>query len=182
MLINVVLVHYLKIISELKAKHVEGTSVDASHLHAPMEDTSPTWWEEILQVTTPIDVGGLVDNLFRVTIGNPQRGISESPIPNANHEANELDVGPQWHLYYLQLDVMMVQDSSRPPPPWHSWTVATIKYMVVRDAPNVKDCIILSPGSALLFFGHHQEPQEGLYLHEAQELVEEMTKTITWMG
>ena len=54
--------------------------------------------------------------------------------------------------------------------------------MVVRDAPNVKDCIILGPGSAVLFFGHHQEPLEGLYLHETQELPEEMTKTITWMG
>ena len=40
----------------------------------------------------------------------------------------------------------------------------------------------LAPGSALLFFGHHQEPQEGLYLHEAQELAEEMMKTTTWMG
>ena len=50
------------------------------------------------------------------------------------------------------------------------------------DAPNVKDCVILSLGSAVLFFSHHQEPQEGLYLHEAQELAEEMTKTTTWMG
>ena len=50
------------------------------------------------------------------------------------------------------------------------------------DAPNVKDCIILSLGLAVLFFSHHQEPQEGLYLHEAQELAEEMTKTTTWMG
>ena len=54
--------------------------------------------------------------------------------------------------------------------------------MVVTDAPNVKDCVILSPGSALLFFSRHQEPQEGLYLHEAQELTEIMTKTTTWMG
>ena len=54
--------------------------------------------------------------------------------------------------------------------------------MVVTDASNVKDCIILGPGSALLFFSQHQEPQEGLYLHEAQELAEEMTKTTTWMG
>ena len=76
----------------------------------------------------------------------------------------------------------MVQDLSRLPPLWHLWTVATIKDMVVTDAPNVGDCIILSPGSAVLFFGYHQEPQEGLYLHEAQELAEEMTKTTTWMG
>ena len=54
----------------------------------------PTW-EEIPQVTTPIDVGGLVDSLFRVSIGNPQRGTLEGPITNAVHEANELDVGPQ---------------------------------------------------------------------------------------
>ena len=54
--------------------------------------------------------------------------------------------------------------------------------MVVMDVPNVKDCVILSLGSALLFFGHHQEPQEGLYLHEAQELADIMTKTTTWMG
>ena len=54
--------------------------------------------------------------------------------------------------------------------------------MVVTDALNVKDCIILSPGSALLFCGHHQEPQEGLYLHEALELAEIMMKTTTWMG
>ena len=53
--------------------------------------------------------------------------------------------------------------------------------MVATDAPNVKDCVILSPGSTLLFFSHHQEPQEGLYLHEAQELAEVMTKTTTWM-
>ena len=77
---------------------------------------------------------------------------------------------------------MMVQDLSRPPPLRHSWTVAIIKDMVVTDAPNVKDCIILSLGSALLLFGHHQEPREGLYLHEAQELAKEMTKITTWMG
>ena len=50
------------------------------------------------------------------------------------------------------------------------------------NTPNVKDSVILSLGSALLFFGCHQEPQEGLYLHEAQELAKEMTKTTTWMG
>ena len=151
-------------------------------LDAPREGTSPTQQEEIPWVTTPIDVGGLVDSLFRVSIGNPQRRTSEGPIPNVSHKANELDVGLWWHLYCLQLDVMMVQDPSRPPPLWHLWTVATIKDMVMRDAPNIKDCIILSPGLAVLFFSCHQEPQEGLYLHEAQELAEEMTKTITWMG
>ena len=54
--------------------------------------------------------------------------------------------------------------------------------MVARDAPNVKECVILGPGSAILFFGCHQEPREGLYLHEAQELAKEMTKTTTWVG
>ena len=46
----------------------------------------------------------------------------------------------------------------------------------------LKDCVILGLGSALLFFGCHQEPREGLYLHEAQELAEIMTKTTTWTG
>ena len=52
-------------------------------------DTSPTQW-----VTTPIDVGALVDNFFRVSVGNPQRETSESPIPGTGWEVNELDVGP----------------------------------------------------------------------------------------
>ena len=46
---------------------------------------------------------------------------------------------------------MMVQDPSRQPPPWPSWTVAVIKDMVVMDAPNIKDCVILGLGSAILF-------------------------------
>ena len=76
----------------------------------------------------------------------------------------------------------MVQDPSRQPPPWHSWTVAIIKDMVLTDAPNIKDCVIFGLGLAILFFGHHQEPREGPYLHEAQELAETMMKTTTWMG
>ena len=76
----------------------------------------------------------------------------------------------------------MVREPSRPPPPRPTWTVAIIKDMVSTDAPNIKDCVILGPGSAILFFGHHQEPREGLYLHEAQELAEVMMKTTTWMG
>ena len=79
--------------SDLTAKHVEDTSVDASHLDAPSEGTSPTQWEEVPWVTTPIDVGGLVDSLFRVSMGNPQRGTSEGLITNVDHEVNELDVG-----------------------------------------------------------------------------------------
>ena len=54
--------------------------------------------------------------------------------------------------------------------------------MVLTDAPNIKDCVILGLDSAILFFGHHQEPREGLYLHEAQELAKIMMKTTTWMG
>ena len=54
--------------------------------------------------------------------------------------------------------------------------------MVATDALDVKECVILSLGLAILFFGHHQEPQEGLYLHEAQELAEEMMRTTTWVG
>ena len=90
--------------------------MDAPHLDAPREGTSPTQREEILLVATPIDVGGLADSFFRVSMGNPQRGASESPITNADHEVSELDMGLQQCLYCLQLDVMMVQDPSRPPP------------------------------------------------------------------
>ena len=80
--------------SETRAKCIEGTSVDAPHLDAPRGDTSPTQWEKIPWVTTPIEVGGLADNFFRVSMGNPQRGALESPVPNADHEVSELDVGP----------------------------------------------------------------------------------------
>ena len=168
--------------SDSRAKHVERTPVDAPHLDAHREDNSLTWWDEIPQVTTPVDVGGLADCLLRVSIRNPPTGTLEGPTTNASHEVDELDVGPCQHLYCLQLDVVMVQDPSRPPPPWHSWMVATIRDMVARNAPNIKDCIIFGPGSAVLFFGHHQEPWKGLYLHEAQELTEEMMKTTTWLG
>ena len=96
--------------SESRAKHIEDTSVDAPHLDAPREGTSPTWQEEIPWVTTPIDVGGLADSLFRVSMGNPQRGASKSPTTNVDHEVSELDMGLWWCLYCVQLDVMMVQD------------------------------------------------------------------------
>ena len=62
---------------------MEGTSVEAPHPDAPKGDTSPTRWDEILQVTTPIDVGAFADNFFRVSVGNPQREMLESPIPGA---------------------------------------------------------------------------------------------------
>ena len=65
----------------------------------------------------------------------------------------------------------------------HGWLLPSgVLIMVARDAPNIKDCIILGLGSAILFFSHHQEPQEGLYLHEAQELAKEMMRTTTWIG
>ena len=80
--------------SEMRAKCIEGTSVDAPCLDAPQGDTSPIQREEILQVTMPIEVGGLADSFFRVSMGNPQRGASESPIPNADCKVSELDVGP----------------------------------------------------------------------------------------
>ena len=78
--------------SELRAKCVEGTSVEAPCLDAPKGDTSPTQWEEIPWVATPIEVGGLADNFFRVSMGSPQRGTLESPIPNTDHKVNELDI------------------------------------------------------------------------------------------
>ena len=78
--------------SEMRAKCIEGTSVDAPHLDVPRGDTSPTQQEEIPWVTTPIEVGGLADNLFRVSMGNPQMGALESPVPKADCEVSELDI------------------------------------------------------------------------------------------
>ena len=81
--------------SESRAKRIDSTSVDAPCPDAPREDTSPTQWEEIPWVTTPIEVGGLADSFFRVSMGNPQRGALESPVPNADHKVSELDMGLQ---------------------------------------------------------------------------------------
>ena len=74
---------------------MEGASVEAPHLDAPKEDTSSARRDEIPRVTTPIDVGALADNFFRVSIGNPQREALESPIPGTGWEVNDLDVGPR---------------------------------------------------------------------------------------
>ena len=71
------------IMSESGAKQVEGTSVEAPHLEAQKGDTPPTRRDEIPRDTTPIDVGALANNFFRVSIGNPQREAPESPIPGA---------------------------------------------------------------------------------------------------
>ena len=80
--LNVVLVHFI-IMSKLGAKQVEAASVEAPHLDALKGDTSPTRRDEIPWVTTPIDIGALADNFFRVSVGNPQREVPESPIPGA---------------------------------------------------------------------------------------------------
>ena len=77
------------------------------------------------------------------------------------HEVNELDVGPPRHLYFLQLDVVLSQDSSRPPPPQSSWTIDTIWDMVRRDTPNVKDCVILGPEKST---GKHQNKSTGIQM------------------
>ena len=92
---------------------MEGTSVEAPPLDAPKGDTSPNWRDETLRVTTPIDVGALADNFFRVSVGNPQREALESPVLGAGWEVNELDVGPRQRLYCLQLDITMVREPSR---------------------------------------------------------------------
>ena len=94
--------------SESGDKRVEGTSIEAPHLDAPKGDTSPTQQEEIPWVTTPIDVGALADNFFRVSMGNLQRETLESPIPDTGQDVNELDVGLQQCLYCVQLDITMV--------------------------------------------------------------------------
>ena len=137
--------------SKSGAKQVEGASVEAPHLDAQKGDTSPTRQDEIPRVTTPIDVGALANNFFRVSVGNPQREASESPNLGTGREVSELDVGPQRCLYCLQLDITMVREPSRPPPPRLVWTVTIIKDMVSTDAPNIKDCVILGPGLAILF-------------------------------
>ena len=93
--------------------------MDAPHLDAHREGNSPAQWDEIPQFTMPVDVGGLVDSLLGISIGNPPRGTPEGPTTNASHKVNKLDVGPRQCLYCLQIDVAMVQDLSRPPPPQH---------------------------------------------------------------
>ena len=127
-------------------KPIEGTPVDPP-LHANhREGTSPTHQDDTPQVTTPIEMGSLTDSLSRVLVENPQKWTLEGPVTNTGHEVNELDVWPCQCLYCLQLDVTLTQDPSRPPPPQHLWTTAAIWDMVARDAPNVKECIILGPG------------------------------------
>ena len=69
---------------------MEAASVEAPHLDAPKGDTSPTRRDEIPWVTTPIDVGALANNFFRVSVGSPQREAPGSPILGEGREVNEL--------------------------------------------------------------------------------------------
>ena len=59
--------------SDLRVKPVEGTPVDAPHLDIHREGNSPTRWDKVPWVTMPIDIGGLVDSLMRVSVENPSR-------------------------------------------------------------------------------------------------------------
>ena len=88
-------------------------------LHTPplREVTSPTHRDDIQWVTTPIKMGSLTDSLSRVLVENPQRQTLEGSMIFARHEVNELDVGLHRCLYCLQLDVALIQDLLRPPPP-----------------------------------------------------------------
>ena len=98
-------------------KSMQGGSVDGPAPHCSWEGYSPTHWDDTPRVTTTIEMGGLTDCLSRVLVEDPQGQALEDPTLSASHEVSELDVGPHWHLYCLQLDVALSQDLSRPPPP-----------------------------------------------------------------
>ena len=98
-------------------KPMEGTPVDAPCPTTHSKGTSPTHQDDIPWVTTPIEMGSLTDSLSRVLVENPQRQSLEGPMIIVSHEVNKLDVGPHQCLYCLQLDVVFIQDLSRPPPP-----------------------------------------------------------------
>ena len=68
--------------------------MDAPCLDIHREGNSPTRWYEVPWVTTPINIGGLVDILLRVSVENPSRQALEGPAVNAGHEVSKLDVGP----------------------------------------------------------------------------------------
>ena len=142
-------------------KSVEGSSVDAPCHATHGEGTPPTCQDDTLRVKTPIEMGGLTDCLSRVLVEDPQGRAPEGPMLGMRHKVNELDVELLQHFYCLQLDVALSQDLSRPPPPQSSWTTDTIWDMVTRDAPNVKDCVILGPGLAVLFLVAHRSPKKG---------------------
>ena len=112
--------------------------MDVPCLDAHREGNSPTQWDNIPWIYYACRYRGLADSVLKVSIGNPPRQTLEGPATNASHEVSKLDVGPHQHLYCLQIDVVMVQDPSRPPPPQHLWTTAAIRDMVARDAPQCK--------------------------------------------
>ena len=53
---------------------------------------------------------------------------------------------------------------------------------MIGDIPNVREYAPLELGLAIPFFGRRLEPQEGLYLHEVQELSDELMKVTMWVG
>ena len=57
--------------SDSRVKPMEGTPMDAPCLDVLREGKSPTQWDEFLWVTMPIDIGGLVDSLLKVSVENP---------------------------------------------------------------------------------------------------------------
>ena len=52
----------------------------------------------------------------------------------------------------------------------------------MEQVPNVRGCVAIRPGSAILLFGRHLETCEGLYLYEAQELAAELSHQVNWVG
>ena len=70
----------------------------------------------------------------------------------------------------------------QPPPPFHSWTAGIIHDIVVETVPNLRECIPIGPGSAILLFGRRMEPRELLYLQEAQDLVAALPRQVQWVG
>ena len=75
-------------------KSVEGSSVDAPCHAAHEEGSPPTHWDDILRVTTPIEMGGLDRLSVKGLGGRPKRVGPEGPTLGVRHEVNKLDVGP----------------------------------------------------------------------------------------
>ena len=71
---------------------MEGASVEAHTLMLQKGTLPLPNGMKSHRLLQPIDIGALADNFFRVSIGNPQREASESPIPGTGREVNELDV------------------------------------------------------------------------------------------
>ena len=64
------IVHCFNVMSDSRAKPVEGTPVDSPCLDIHREGNSPTQHDEVPWVTMPINIGGLAD---RVSVENPSR-------------------------------------------------------------------------------------------------------------